>query len=541
MAASRGGEVEVTEIVAAGPTDLKRYLPLSLAVTGLVAGLPLWVAFGLGARLGVTAMLASIALSFVLAQVGNYLWQRHPGSRDVVFNDLMLWGFIRRTISQRRLMRHMGRLGLDATDDPDSLTLEERTELIKKLAVALETGDPYTHGHSQRVARHAFMTAKYMKLSRHSAEKIRLAGVIHDVGKLRTPREIITKPGKLTDAEFEIIQRHTVDGAEMVKVLGDDEITDMVLHHHERLDGTGYPDKLSEDDISIGARILAVADTFDAASSLRPYRAAQKHKVALDILEKEAAAGRLDTHVVQAFLRYYSGRRAWKWWAMVSTSPAQLHDIPMMFLQRIGTASVANMAVVGVTAMALTAGSPLHGGFTSDDKNERRGKSVAEQREEDDGSALSSIADGSSSPGSATASERRATAERKARRDADGKDGKDRNEGKGRPENAGEPGGGKDKEDKGPKGKPEDTGPPEGKGKPDDKGKTSDDDDLVADTDEVVEEEPAAVVDEPVKNEDEGPSDEDDGGIIDTVTDTVPDVPDVPVVDAPGGGKGKDK
>ena len=357
MTVSRGGDA----VIAAGPTELRRYLPLSVVATTVVAGVPLWLVFGLGERLGVLATIVSMAVSFSLAHIGALAWTRWPGSRDVVFNDLMLWGFVRRIVMQRRLIRRVERLGFSVTNDPDEMTIRERTDLLKKLAAGLETGDPYTHGHSQRVARHAYMVAKGMKLSRRQTEKIRLAGVIHDVGKLRIPREIITKPGKLTDEEFDVIKLHTVDGAAMVEVLRDPELTDMVRHHHERLDGSGYPDKLSGDEISIGARVLAVADTFDAASSLRPYRAAQKHKVALDILTQEARAGRLDPAVVDAFIRYYSGRKALRWWALVSSGPAHLLDLPFAFVQRVGAAGLANAAIVGATAVALAPGSPLHG------------------------------------------------------------------------------------------------------------------------------------------------------------------------------------
>jgi len=333
-----------------------------LLATALVAGLPVWAVLGFGERLGLWATVLSIALSFVLAHIGSIAWSRWPASRDVVFNDLMLWGFVRRLFTQRRLIRRVERLGFTSSNDPDEMTLEERTKLLKRLAAGLEAGDPYTHGHSQRVARHAYMVAKTMKLSRRDAEKIRLAGVIHDIGKLRIPREIITKPGALTDEEFDLIKRHTVDGAAMVEVLGDAAVTHMVRHHHERLDGSGYPDKLAGDQISIGARVLAVADTFDAASSLRPYRDPQKHKVALDILEKEARAGRLDPEVVDAFVRYYSGRKALRWWTFLSAGPAHLYDVPLAFLQRVSAAGIANAAVVGVTAVALAPGSPLHGG-----------------------------------------------------------------------------------------------------------------------------------------------------------------------------------
>jgi putative nucleotidyltransferase with HDIG domain len=349
MSISRRGSAAIAD----GPTNLNRYLPISLAATAIVAGLALWMLLRSGNGGGLAATLVSIALSLALSNLGARAWKRWPGSRDVVFNDLMLWGFCRRMVTQRRLIKRVERLGLSNADDADGLTREERTELIKKLAVALESGDPYTHGHSQRVARHAHRVAKTMRLPREQAEKIRLAGVIHDVGKLRIPRGIITKPGKLTDAEFDVIKRHTVDGALMVEEIGDPDLVDMVRHHHERLDGSGYPDRLQGDEISIGARVLAVADTFDAASSLRPYRAAQRHQVALDILQEEAAAGRLDRDVVDAFVRYYEGSRALRWWTLLSVGPANIYKLSTSWSSGVGVASLANVAIIGVSAVAM--------------------------------------------------------------------------------------------------------------------------------------------------------------------------------------------
>jgi hypothetical protein len=146
---------------------------------------------------------------------------------------------------------------------------------------------------------------------------------VHDVGKIKTPREVLTKPGRLDDSEFETVKHHPVDGAAMVRNLGDAEITAMVRHHHERLDGTGYPDRLAGEEIPLGARIIAVADTFDAMTSSRPYRAACRHKKALDVLAKEAGA-QLDPAPVAAFMRYYSGKRSVGWTSLAAAAPQRL-------------------------------------------------------------------------------------------------------------------------------------------------------------------------------------------------------------------------
>jgi HD domain-containing protein len=139
-----------------------------------------------------------------------------------------------------------------------------------------------------------------------------------------TPREIINKPGGLADEEFDVIKRHPVDGAAMLAdVEGDTEIVAIVRSHHERLDGRAYPDGLAGDDIPLGARIIAVADTFDALNSTRSYRPAATHKRALDILRKEAGT-QLDRPAVAAFLRTYSGRRPAALSSLVALGPQRL-------------------------------------------------------------------------------------------------------------------------------------------------------------------------------------------------------------------------
>jgi len=187
-------------------------------------------------------------------------------------------------------------------------SLEQRTELLTQLAASLEAREPYTHGHSRRVAWHAEMIAKGMGLTDHEVAKVHTAAALHDVGKVNTPIAVLHKPAQLDDDEFELIKRHPVDGAEMVATLGDPELTAMVLHHHERLDGTGYPSALAGEEIPLGARIIAVADTFDAITSTRAYRAATAHQKAFAILAGEAGT-QLDAGAVRALQVHYGESR----------------------------------------------------------------------------------------------------------------------------------------------------------------------------------------------------------------------------------------
>ena len=138
-------------------------------------------------------------------------------------------------------------------------------ETIQALALALDAKDPYTRGHSERVAEYAAEIAVQMKLPDSEVEMLRYAGVLHDIGKIGISDTVLNKVGKLTDAEFELIQAHTTIGAHVVKPVGFLRgVSQVIRHHHERYDGRGYPDGLKGEEIPLGARIMAVADAFDA-------------------------------------------------------------------------------------------------------------------------------------------------------------------------------------------------------------------------------------------------------------------------------------
>lgn len=258
------------------------YLPLVVLVTFLVAVCPVvlvwWLRASGAVRSGWVAAGLGAAASFGASYVGGALWKTRPHSEDLLFGELMLWGWVQRWRGERRLAAATDLLGLSEgvpRNVPGGrLTDEQRADLLTRLASTLEARDPYTHGHSRRVARHSSNIARRMGLSAEEVAKVRTAAAMHDVGKVKTPIAVLHKEGKLTDEEFAIIKRHPVEGAVMVAMLRDDELTGMVRHHHERLDGTGYPDRLGGEAIPVGARIIAVADTFDAITSTRAYRSA---------------------------------------------------------------------------------------------------------------------------------------------------------------------------------------------------------------------------------------------------------------------------
>jgi putative nucleotidyltransferase with HDIG domain len=307
---------------AAAPVRLRRYLPLAVLTTGSVIVLPAGLVSVIIPPGGVVSMVvsaaAAVATSIAIASAEAAAWKRRPRSRDIVFGDLMLWGWLRRCWTERRLTQARA-LYDSARKSGPTVSIE----LLTGLSRLLEARDAYTHGHSQRVARHAERIGHAMRLSPVEVAKIRTAASVHDVGKLYTPREILNNPGRLTDAEFAVMKRHAADGADMLAEVGDPEIEAMVRHHHERMDGRGYPDGLLGVDIPLGARIIAVADTFDAITSWRPYRAVRTQKKALDVLSKEAGS-QLDGAAVAAFLHRYSARRSVAWFALVAAAPQRM-------------------------------------------------------------------------------------------------------------------------------------------------------------------------------------------------------------------------
>ena len=146
---------------------------------------------------------------------------------------------------------------------------------IKAISRTVETRDAYTAGHQRRTAEIARAIAYEMRLSKQQIEGINMAGVIHDLGKISIPAEILSKPGEINDSEFALIKQHPQTGYEILKGIDFNwPVADIVLQHHERLDGSGYPNNLKKDEILLEARIIGVADVIEAMSSHRPYRPA---------------------------------------------------------------------------------------------------------------------------------------------------------------------------------------------------------------------------------------------------------------------------
>lgn len=173
-----------------------------------------------------------------------------------------------------RLEKEVKEKTLEIEEDKEKVELMSH-QMIEALAEAIDAKDKYTKGHSFRVSRYAIILAKKIGLPQKEIKELEYEGLLHDVGKIGVPDAVLNKPGKLTDEEYAIIKSHTVKGADILKKIftlsGAD---DCARHHHEKYDGTGYPDCLKGEDIPYHARILALADTYDAMSSNRIYREA---------------------------------------------------------------------------------------------------------------------------------------------------------------------------------------------------------------------------------------------------------------------------
>jgi len=176
-------------------------------------------------------------------------------------------------------------------------------DLITLVSYALEAIDKYTGGHSLRVSDIAGVISEEMGMERDSTKKIKFAGLVHDIGKIGIRESVLTKKGKLTVEEYAHVSAHSTIGERILGLaIDDEEILKIVRNHHERYDGAGYPDGISGEDIPLGARILAVADTYDAMTSDRPYRKAMGHQAAVTELKMQSGL-QLDPLVVEIFSR----------------------------------------------------------------------------------------------------------------------------------------------------------------------------------------------------------------------------------------------
>jgi putative nucleotidyltransferase with HDIG domain len=178
---------------------------------------------------------------------------------------------------------------------------DQFVDLLKSLSETIDARDPYSRGHSRRVARYGLAIGSKLGFSPHRLERMEIAALLHDIGKLGVEAFILAKPASLDEREMTAVRYHPLLGVrilESVKQLSD--VIPFIRHHHEHFDGNGYPDGLKGDEIPLEARILAVADSYEAMTSNRPYRKAKAPSEALTEL-RHGAGSQFDPRVVEAF------------------------------------------------------------------------------------------------------------------------------------------------------------------------------------------------------------------------------------------------
>jgi cyclic di-GMP phosphodiesterase len=190
------------------------------------------------------------------------------------------------------------------TDD-----LETAESILVALSNAIDAKDAYTEGHTERVAHYAVEIGKRLGMPYDALRRLRLGGVLHDIGKIGVPEAILNKPGPLTAEEFAVMKRHPEIGERICRPLNSlRDVLPMIRSHHERPNGSGYPDGLGGDEIPFEPRIICVADVYDALATTRSYKRAFSRDRCVEILQEDTAKGLFDPEVVAAFVAYLTDR-----------------------------------------------------------------------------------------------------------------------------------------------------------------------------------------------------------------------------------------
>jgi len=210
-------------------------------------------------------------------------------------------GFLSKPVDQSELLAHVRSL-LSLKAHTDEL---ERAELVLfALARCIEGKDPNTEGHCERLSGYSVQLGKEIGLPDDQLVALRRAGIVHDIGKVAVPETILLKPGRLTPEEFRVVQHHPVLGERICAPLKSFRLVlPIIRHHHEKLDGSGYPDGLKGEEIPLTARVLKIVDVYDALTTHRPYKKALPSAKALEIMEDEVRKGWWDPGIFAQFKR----------------------------------------------------------------------------------------------------------------------------------------------------------------------------------------------------------------------------------------------
>jgi len=253
----------------------------------------------------------AVIMATAITEASNAINCMKEGADDYICKPFNLEEVLisaEKSLEKRRLELEIREYQEHLQQKVDEQTVEIRRLFlgaIEALVFALEAKDKYTAGHSRRVTKFALAIARELGLPKDELEDLRWGSLLHDVGKIAVDQAIQNKPAKLTTAEYEHIMIHTQIGAGIVKPVVNDKVVEMIEHHHDRYDGTGLNQTIAGEDIPLGARIMAVADSFDAMTSDRPYRPALPVEEALGEI-KRCADTQFDPLVARAFIKISS-------------------------------------------------------------------------------------------------------------------------------------------------------------------------------------------------------------------------------------------
>ncbi len=259
------------------------------------------VIIGVSARWGTRQGL----FAALLATISNALLHFYYEGLGVDFEIFAIGGFLFASAFIVGALSKQRETALKSRADINEALNRSYNETLHALVKALDTRDNETGGHSERVTQIALLIARQLEVDTKGVQEIQWGAILHDVGKIGIPDQILRKPGKLTDDEWIVMRTHPQIGYEMLK-----EIPflapslDIVLHHHEKFDGTGYPTGLSGKAIPLAARIFAIADTYDAMTNDRPYRKAFTPEKALEEIQ-QCSNSQFDPEIVNAFLKTF--------------------------------------------------------------------------------------------------------------------------------------------------------------------------------------------------------------------------------------------
>jgi len=349
------------KVTAAAQAPVRQSLVTSAIATVSVAVVPTFAAFatfvfGNPNPRPLLAVLLSIVLTAGAIVVGSAVWASQPESAGFSFGDLMLWSWVRREAAERALIENTAVLGFDRFGrflGNSTASQEEQMRAVREIAAALDAKSSYTLGHSRRVEKHVRKVAQVMGLSDEEIADLATAAALHDIGNIQIPDAVLRKTGELTIEERDAIEAHVLLGARMVLKAGNEAVVNGIRHHHERWDGAGYPDGQSGESISLFARLIGIAEAYDAMTSTRPYRQGFSRDHAIEVLRAESGL-QFDVDLVELFVSTLPEPLAIiKKFPVLARMQQQLHELRLLF-KRMGAVAVS--ATASTIAIALILG-----------------------------------------------------------------------------------------------------------------------------------------------------------------------------------------